>query len=148
MTNPPRFGDRVRVRSGATGRYLRDGLALVVSAQDNDLFIDHVDAHGDPPHPRLPVPSDVELAAAAATLRYSRSTTHADPPTPPDAPVLVAESPRYRVVTPDGVMKGIPLDNARRIAADLGGRVEQSMVRLYRGGKEELDGWTPADTGR
>lgn len=70
----PRFGDRVRVRCGATGRYLTDGLALVVSAQDNDLFIDRVKPDGDPPHPTLPAPTDGELSAAGAALRYASHT--------------------------------------------------------------------------
>lgn len=80
MTTPnpaPKWGDRVRVRCGATGRYLGDGLALVVSAQDNDLLIDVVvhpaAPHYEPPHPTLPVPTDRELSAAACGLRYARS---------------------------------------------------------------------------
>ncbi len=71
----PRFGDRVRVRCGATGRYLHDGVALYVSAQDNDLVVTEVadpDAPGyQPPHPTLPAPTDRELSAAAAGMRYA-----------------------------------------------------------------------------
>lgn len=70
------FGDRVRVRCGATGRYLLGGLALAVCAQDNDLLIDHVDPDGDP-HPTLPVPSDDALAGAFAALTTSKRPTGA-----------------------------------------------------------------------
>lgn len=67
------YGDRVRVKCGATGRYLDYGLALVVSAQDNDLFIDGVKEQQDPPpHPTLPVPNDDELRGAIVGLRHSR----------------------------------------------------------------------------
>lgn len=68
----PAFGDRVRVRCGATGRYLGRGLALVVSAQEGDLFVDRVNPDGDPPHPTLPVPSNDAMAGASAVLRSSR----------------------------------------------------------------------------
>jgi len=71
-TNPasPHFGDRVRVHCGATGRYLGDGLALYVSAQDNDLVIDRVATNPDAPapHSTLPAPTDRELSAALAAL--------------------------------------------------------------------------------
>lgn len=66
----PRFGDRVRVRCTATGRYLRDGLALFVSAMSNELCIDRV-AEGEP-HPTLPVPSDDAIAGAFEALTYAR----------------------------------------------------------------------------
>lgn len=70
VSDPRSFGDRVRVKCGATGRYVAYGLALAVSAQDNDLFLDEaVDA---PPHPTLPVPSDDALAGAAEALRHAR----------------------------------------------------------------------------
>lgn len=68
-TEEPRYGERVRAQCSATGRYLRDGLVLVVSARDNDLFVDNIHPDGDPPHPTLPVPSDDALAGAAAALR-------------------------------------------------------------------------------
>lgn len=67
----PRFGDRVRTRSGATGRYLQDGLALYVSAMDNSLVVAEHDPDGDPPHPTLPAPSDEAIEAAAAGLQHS-----------------------------------------------------------------------------
>lgn len=70
MTITPVFGDRVRVRTGATGRYLQDGLAMVISMQDNEPLIDEV-ADGFP-HPSLPVPTDGELLAACEGLRYAR----------------------------------------------------------------------------
>lgn len=70
----PKFGDRVRVRCGATGRYVSGGLALVVSAQDNDLLIDRFDPDPiDPPHATLPVPSDDALAGAFAALTTSHT---------------------------------------------------------------------------
>ena len=66
------FGDRVRVKCGATGRYLGTylgaELALAISAMDNDFLIDSV-ADGDP-HPTLPVPSDDALRAAAEAIHY------------------------------------------------------------------------------
>lgn len=66
----PRFGDRVRSHVGATGRYLRDGLMLYVSAMDNDLVV--TPAGDGEPHPDLPVPTTRELEAACAGLRYAR----------------------------------------------------------------------------
>lgn len=78
----PRFGDRVRVKCTATGRYLQDGLALVVSAQDNDLFVDEVDPDGPPPHPSLPVPSDDALHGACAGLRRSARSRYNEGATP------------------------------------------------------------------
>ena len=71
-----KYGDRVRLKHGATGRYVGHGFALSVSAQDNDLFLDPVvpvfDAAGAlrEPHPTLPVPSDDAVAGAAAACRY------------------------------------------------------------------------------
>lgn len=78
------FGDRVRMQCTATGRYLgtHDGkaLALGVSAQDNDLFIDEVNlTTGDSPSATLPVPSDGQLIAAAAGVRYGRQMRSAEP---------------------------------------------------------------------
>jgi hypothetical protein len=70
----PRFGDCVRVTCGATGRYLQDGLALYVSAQDNDLCVDEVDL-GVPPHPSLPVPNDDALSGASVGLSYRRRSS-------------------------------------------------------------------------
>jgi hypothetical protein len=71
--NELKFGDRVRVKCGATGRYLgRYGLALVVSTQDHDLFVDYVDPDGEPPHPTLPVPSSDALSGASAVLWSSK----------------------------------------------------------------------------
>jgi hypothetical protein len=68
------FGDRVRVRCGATGRYLDYGLALVVSMQDNDLFIDKIrEDAGIPPHPTLPVPTDEAMSGAIVGLRRAAS---------------------------------------------------------------------------
>lgn len=63
------YGDRVRVACGATGRYLTRGWALVVSVQDNDLFMDRVNSGGEAPHATLPVPTDRELSAAMAAMR-------------------------------------------------------------------------------
>ena len=63
-----KFGDRVRTRCTATGRYVVDGWALVVSASSNDLFLDRVDPGGQPPHPKLPAPSDDALSGAHAAL--------------------------------------------------------------------------------
>lgn len=75
MTGPtPRleYGQRVRVACGATGRYLSDGLALVVSSMCNDLFVDRVNPDDTYlPHPTLPVPSDDALAGAAEALSYA-----------------------------------------------------------------------------
>lgn len=77
------YGERVRVSCGATGRYLDYGLALVVSAQDNDLMLDRVadPANPDvqPPHPTLPVPTDDEMRAASAALNYARVTARPTP---------------------------------------------------------------------
>jgi hypothetical protein len=68
----PRFGDRVRVRCGATGRALgMDDLALFVSAMDNSLNLDQINPDGEPPHPSLPVPTDSALEAACGALRYA-----------------------------------------------------------------------------
>lgn len=64
-----RFGQRVRVQCGATGRYVQDDLALVISAQDNELLMDRVDGTGEP-HPTLRVPSDDALHGAAEALSY------------------------------------------------------------------------------
>lgn len=70
----PHLGDRVRTKSGATGRYLDYGLAMYVSAQDNDLVISEVNLlTGDPPHPTLPVPSPEVMLGAITALRYARS---------------------------------------------------------------------------
>lgn len=68
-TPAPKYGDRVRVKCTATGRYLRDGLALVVSASSNDLFVDTLHKVQDP-HPTLPVPSDDALEGASAAMSY------------------------------------------------------------------------------
>lgn len=71
---PLRYGDRVRVACGATGRYLGTfkghELALFVSAMDNSVCIDEVRRDGDPPHPDLLAPSGSELQAACDGLRY------------------------------------------------------------------------------
>lgn len=75
-----RFGNRVRVKCGATGRYVGLGCALVVSVGNNDLFLDAVNPAGEPPHPSLPVPTDQEIAGAAAALR-----TWSRPPSPEGA---------------------------------------------------------------
>lgn len=66
----PAFGDRVRTRGGVTGRFIGEGLALYVSAQDNDLFVTEVLTDGAPPNMLLPVPGDEAIRAAAAALRY------------------------------------------------------------------------------
>jgi hypothetical protein len=68
VTGQPRLGDRVRVRCGATGRYLTNGLALYVSVQDNELGIDEINSDGVAPHPTLSVPTDDELRGALAGL--------------------------------------------------------------------------------
>jgi hypothetical protein len=68
-----RFGDRVRVSCGATGRALGvDDLALFVSCMDNDTCIDTIRTDGDPPHPTLPVPTDDELSACAQGIVFGR----------------------------------------------------------------------------
>ena len=59
-----------RVSCGATGRTIRDGLALVVSAMDNSLFLDRME-DGEP-WDRSPLPTDGECEAAYAGLRYHR----------------------------------------------------------------------------
>jgi hypothetical protein len=59
-----------RVACGATGRTIRDGLALVVSAQDNSLFFDKV-ADGEP-WANSPLPTDGECEAAYEGLRVGR----------------------------------------------------------------------------
>jgi len=71
----PKYGDRVRVKCGATGRYLgaytgHTDLALFVSAQDNGLCIDAVD-FDQTPADGLPVPSDHALAGCAEGIRYA-----------------------------------------------------------------------------
>jgi len=66
-----RFGQRVRVACGATGRYVQDDLALVISCQDGELLLDQVDGTKEP-HPMLPVPSDDALAGAAEALSYAK----------------------------------------------------------------------------
>lgn len=68
------YGDRVRLRCSATGRYLGTfndiKLGLFISAMDNSYNIDEVKETGNDPHPTLPVPSDDALDAAHAALRY------------------------------------------------------------------------------
>lgn len=39
MSKTLKFGDPVRTKQGATGRYINDNVVLYVSAQDNDLSI-------------------------------------------------------------------------------------------------------------
>lgn len=60
-----------RVSSGATGRTIRDGLALVVSAMDNSLFFDRV-IDGDV-WENSPLPTDGECEAAYEGLRKGRA---------------------------------------------------------------------------
>jgi hypothetical protein len=63
------YGQRVRVKCTATGRYVVNGWALVVSAMDNSLFLDRpTDAE---PWANSPVPSDDALAGAHAVLTSS-----------------------------------------------------------------------------
>jgi hypothetical protein len=69
-TETERYGDRVRVKCGATGRYVGYGLALVVSAQDNDLFLDEATSIAG--HPTLPAPSNEALAGAYEALTYAK----------------------------------------------------------------------------
>lgn len=69
----PYYGDRVRVKCSATGRYIGDRLALVVSAMSNELFVDEIAGpDGAPPNPTLPVPSDEAVMAAEAMQNYLR----------------------------------------------------------------------------
>ncbi len=49
---------------------------------------------------------------------------------------------RWRVVTPDGVLKGISEVDARRIADETGGTVDWAEVFLLPGGTEVLGPWT------
>lgn len=63
------YGHRVRVQCTATGRYVVKGWALVVSAQDNSLFLDRpTDAE---PWAESPVPSDDAVSGAWAVLTSS-----------------------------------------------------------------------------
>jgi len=68
----PRFGDPVRLRCGATGRYLGrgTGLGLFVCAQDNDLGIDEIVLDGEP-WDESPLPS-LEACTAANVGLYHR----------------------------------------------------------------------------
>lgn len=71
MKHTGRHGERVRVRCSATGRAIGwNDLALVVSASDNDLFLDVIDTTRQA-HPTLPVPSDRELMAAEVAFTYA-----------------------------------------------------------------------------
>lgn len=67
-----------RVSCGATGRTIRDGLALVVSAMDNSLFLDRV-ADGEP-WDRSPLPTDGECEAAREGLRHRHAPTTGETP--------------------------------------------------------------------
>lgn len=69
MTIKPVYGDRVRVQTTATGRYLCYGLALV-SRADGTLFIDKVNHEWVEVHPTFPVPNDDALAGARAAIAY------------------------------------------------------------------------------
>lgn len=67
----PKYGDLVRVHCSATGRYLADGLAIYVSAQDNDLGIDAIDLDRDP-WENAPRVTDRELSAAHTAFTSSK----------------------------------------------------------------------------
>jgi len=67
----PKYGDLVAVRCSATGRYLTDGLALVVSAMDNSLFLDDVDLSREPA-PDAVVPPAWALSGAVAVMTSSK----------------------------------------------------------------------------
>ena len=70
------FGDLCRARCSAPARYLGEGLCLFVSAQDNDLCVDHV---SDKPYVgELPLPTDRELCAAAEMRRFIQSEERLD----------------------------------------------------------------------
>jgi len=79
-----RYGDRVRLAIGLTGRYIDYGIADAISAQDNEPMLGRVAPNspdGEPPHPTLPVPTDRELLAAAEAFRYGRQhCTHWETP--------------------------------------------------------------------
>ena len=65
----PLFGAPVRVQCTATGRYIGAGLALVVSAMDNSLFLDGINL-SEPPAEGLPLPTDHACEAAHAMLTH------------------------------------------------------------------------------
>jgi hypothetical protein len=52
-----------RAKCGATGRLLRNGMVLFVSAMDNDLAYDAPNPDGEPPWEQAPVPTDAECSA-------------------------------------------------------------------------------------
>lgn len=68
---PILYGDRVRAACTATGRYVgwyvETNWVLVISAMDNEPFLDEVDM-GDAPSTTCPVPTDDMLEGAAAAL--------------------------------------------------------------------------------
>ncbi len=71
----PRYGDRVRLPHGQTGRYVDYDLALWRSCQDNDLVLSEVGDLTDgrsEPSLILPVPSDEELLGAVTACHYWR----------------------------------------------------------------------------
>ena len=78
-----KYGDRVKVRCGATGRYIGwffdRPWALWVSATDNSLVTDSSVSLDEPnASPNLPVPSDPELSAAYSALSAARMTLTRD----------------------------------------------------------------------
>jgi hypothetical protein len=81
---------RVRAKCGATGVDIGSGYCLIVSAQDNDIFVDKIDlAPTVEPHPTLPIPTEQEYSGARAVMRYFRIKEEEENP-----PVMV-EPPPY-----------------------------------------------------
>ena len=65
----------VRAACGATGIDIGHGLCLIVSAQDNELFVDKINTAGTPANmPVLPSPDEVN-GARAAVASMSRIAT-------------------------------------------------------------------------
>lgn len=64
---------RVRAKCGATGVDIGDGLCLIVSAQDNSIFVDDIDKNPTmEPHPTLPIPTQQEYDGARSAVTYFR----------------------------------------------------------------------------
>ena len=62
----------VRAACGATGIDIGKGLCLIVSAQDNSLFVDKINTAGTPANmPVLPSPDEVNGARAAVAHTYT-----------------------------------------------------------------------------
>ena len=62
----------VRAACGATGIDIGRGMCLIVSAQDNELFVDHINTAASPADmPVLPSPDEVAGARAAVRVMHS-----------------------------------------------------------------------------